>query len=405
MESNKKVKIFYATAADITKLGAPKSIDIQMVKNLHCLGYEVSWFGINIDTCKEFSGRMISLNISKISNFIERVIYKISRIFKIQTADEQKLIGQIKFDKWMSRILKDKKTEINSNLIFIGRAVSSEHSFHVVKKYGGFCVLHSQWMHPVKHSRILEDAFSDVSNPYKPIPLERFQKQLREIELCDKVWCISKLVFDSYLENGVPRDKLFLSPLGIDISLYKPREMSSIVGSKHLIILFVGNINIEKGIHVLIEAILVSGISNCTLILNGAVADYFQPTLKKMLESLSHVGVEVIIGSGDPIENYKKADIFILPSLHESFGLVVLEAMASGLPVIVTDQVGASDHVLEGENGFIVPAGSVEVLARKIQFFNSNPDQCIKFGKKSRNLSKSLSWSNVASHFVRAIEK
>lgn len=405
MQTKRKVKIFYATAADVTKLGAPRSIDIPVVTNLQRLGYEVSWFGINIGSCLEFTGSITSLNISKISSFRERVLFKILRILRLQTGDEQKLIAQRKFDKWMSRILKEKKKEIDSNVVFIGRAVSSELSFQVVKKYGGRCVLHSQWMHPIKHTRMLEDAFSDAGNPYRPIPAERIQKQLREIKLCDKVWCISKLVFNSYLENGVPREKLFVSPLGVDISYFKPMEIASKGSLGYLVILFVGNINIEKGVHILTEAILVSGISKCKLILNGAVADYFKSTLDRMIESLNSVGVDVSIGSGDPLENFQKADVFILPSLHESFGLVVLEAMACGLPVIVTDQVGASDHVLDGENGFIVPAASVEALLEKIRFLNFNRDQCLKFGEKSRDLSKSLSWSSVTRHFVSEIEK
>lgn len=405
MHTKRKTKIFYATAADVTKLGAPRSIDVQVVTNLQRLGYDVSWFGINIDSCDEFTGHKTSLKVTKLSSLRERVLYKLSRMLGLQTGDEQKLIAQKKFDKWMSRVLKEKKDEIDSNVVFIGRAVSSEMSFQVVRKYGGRCVLHSQWMHPIKHTRMLEDAFSDVGNSYRPIPAERIQTQLREIELCDKVWCISKLVFNSYLENGVPRAKLFLSPLGVDISYFKPKEITSKGSSGYLVILFVGNINIEKGVHILIEAILVSRISKCKLILNGAVADYFKSTLDKMVESLNSVGVDVSIGSGNPLENFQKADVFVLPSLHESFGLVVLEAMACGLPVIVTDQVGASDHVLDGDNGFIVPAGSAEALVGKIRFLSFNQDQCLKFGEKSRDLSKSLSWSSVTRLFVSEIEK
>ena len=404
MQTRRKIKIYYATAGDITNLGAPRSMDIPVVTNLQSLGYEVSWFGINIDSCVEFTGSIISLNISKISSLRERVLFKILRILRLQTGDEQKLIAQRKFDKWMSRILKEKKKEIDSNVVFIGRAVSSELSFQVIKKYGGCCVISSQWMHPIKHKRMLEEAFSNAGNSYIPIPEERIQKQLREIELCDKVWCPSKLAFDSYLENGVSREKLFLSPLGVDLSYYKPQEIVSKVRSDNLVILFVGNINIEKGVHILIEAILVSGVSSCKLILNGGVADYFKSTLDRILESLNFIGVDVSICSGDPLKNFQKADLFVLPSLHEAFGLVVLEAMACGLPVIITDKVGALDYVVDGENGFVVSAGSVEQLADRIKFFDASRDKCITFGEKSFALIKHLSWPLITSNLALNVE-
>ena len=404
MQIRRKIKIFYATAADITNLGAPKSMDIQVVTNLQRLGYEVFWFGINIDYCEEFTGSKTSLKISKISSLRKRVFFKILRILRFQTVDEQKLIAQRQFDKWMSRILEEKKKEIDRNVVFIGRAVSSELSFQVIKNYGGRCVISSQWMHPIKHKRMLEEAFSDAGISYIPTPMDRIQKQLREIELCDKIWCPSKLAFDSYLENGVSREKLFLSPLGVDINYFKPREMACKGSLDHLVILFVGNINIEKGIHILIEAILVSGITSCKLILNGAVANYFQSTLDRMLKSLNDIGVDVSIGSGDPLKNFQKADLFVLPSLHEAFGLVVLEAMACGLPVIVTDQVGALDYVVEGENGFVVAAGSVKQLADKIKFFDSNRNQCTTYGEKSLALIRQISWPIVTSNLALSVD-
>ena len=56
-------------------------------------------------------------------------------------------------------------------------------------------------------------------------------------------------------------------------------------------------------------------------------------------------------------EYYNRADVFILPSLGDSYALVVLEAIASGLPVIVTENVGAADAIENGKNGFVIPAG------------------------------------------------
>jgi len=77
--------------------------------------------------------------------------------------------------------------------------------------------------------------------------------------------------------------------------------------------------------------------------------------------------------------------------------------MACGLPVIVTDQVGASDHIIPGENGFIVPANSVEKLSEKILYFYNDRNQRDSFGKKSFALSQDLSWPRVTERFIESV--
>ena len=403
MSSEKGLKVYYATAADVELLGAPRSIDIPIVKYLNELGCEVSWFGINIDNCNDACKDITSLRYSKFYKFFIRLKNKILRELNIQTSEAQKINAQKKFDEWLSALLIERKHDIDENLIFIGRAVSSELSFKTIKKYGGKCVLHSQWMHPETQKRILKQAFNDLNLDYPQILSERVRVQLREIELCDKIWCISNLVYDSYLQNGVPKEKLLLCPLGVDTNVFKPASTSPKQNSDKYNIVFVGNINIEKGVHVLLNALALGEISNCQLILNGAVADYFESFLQGLSNKLKKLNVEVVVESGFPLKNLQKADLFILPSLHESFGLVVLEAMACGLPVIVTDQVGASDHIIPGENGFIVPANSVEKLSEKILYFYNDRNQRDSFGKKSFTLSQDLSWPRVTERFIESV--
>ena len=403
MSSEKGLKVYYATAADVELLGAPRSIDIPIVKYLNELGCEVSWFGINIDNCNDACKDITSLRYSKFYKFFIRLKNKILRELNIQASEAQKINAQKKFDEWLSALLIERKHDIDENLIFIGRAVSSELSFKTIKKYGGKCVLHSQWMHPETQKRILKQAFNDLNLDYPQILSERVRVQLREIELCDKIWCISNLVYDSYLQNGVPKEKLLLCPLGVDTNVFKPASTSPKQNSDKYNIVFVGNINIEKGVHVLLNALALGEISNCQLILNGAVADYFESFLQGLSNKLKKLNVEVVVESGFPLKNLQKADLFILPSLHESFGLVVLEAMACGLPVIVTDQVGASDHIIPGENGFIVPANSVEKLSEKILYFYNDRNQRDSFGKKSFTLSQDLSWPRVTERFIESV--
>ncbi|MER3404129.1 MAG: hypothetical protein C4289_02260, partial [Chloroflexota bacterium] len=77
---------------------------------------------------------------------------------------------------------------------------------------------------------------------------------------------------------------------------------------------------------------------------------------------------DVRFATGDPALTYATASVCVVPSIEDGFGYVVLEALASGAPVIVSDQVGARDAVRPGENGFIVPAGDPVALAERLEY-------------------------------------
>ena len=401
-----KIKIFYVTASDISLLGAPRSSDIPLVMNLLSLNYDLTWIGINLDSYKKYNGKKISLRISTLEHFLSRIIKKVLRVLRIQTIEDQKLYELIKFDKWVAKELEKNKSMIDQNLIFIGRAVSSKSSFEVIKRYGGKCVLNSQWMHPDKHKNVLDNELSRLKLLYTQVLAKRVEIQKEEIEICDRIWCFSKLVYDSYIHSKISENKLFFCPLGVDNNIFKPdiakRSLEKGI-SEDLTIIFVGNINVEKGVHILLNSLLKCHLKKCKVILNGAVAGFFKDFLEEYSEKLLKKNIEVIIKKGFPLSNYQKADLFILPSLHESFGLTVLESMASGLPVIVSDEVGASQHVLDGENGFIIPAGSVDELTKKINFFYDFPEKRILFGKKSREISEKLDWNFIAKQLMEAI--
>ena len=134
-------------------------------------------------------------------------------------------------------------------------------------------------------------------------------------------------------------------------------------------ILFVGNVNPEKGVHILMESLLLSGLQNIDVVFNGHISDYFKPVFVEYVKKLTKQNINVRIEPGDPTQNYQKASLFVLPSVHDSFGLVVLEAMASGLSVIVSDSVGAKDCVIDGKTGKIFESENIEELANAIQSF------------------------------------
>jgi hypothetical protein len=156
----------------------------------------------------------------------------------------------------------------------------------------------------------------------------------------DRIWCISSLVRDSYLADGVGAEKLELLPLGVDVSRYARPAAAARTARGTL--LSVGNGGPEKGVHLLMEALLRMDRSDLDAILNGNVPAYFEPIFEDLRAHLAAKGIGVTLAPGDPRANYWRSSVHVLPSVHESFGLVVLEAMAAGLPVVVSDRVGAS---------------------------------------------------------------
>ena len=92
---------------------------------------------------------------------------------------------------------------------------------------------------------------------------------------------------------------------------------------------------------------------------------------------------------------YQAADLFVLLSGFDTFAMVVTEAMAAGLPVIISDQVGAKDLVEEGRSGFIVDRNDIEQIAANITKLIENHGQRHLMKDNARNMALKTSWNNA----------
>jgi glycosyltransferase involved in cell wall biosynthesis len=136
----------------------------------------------------------------------------------------------------------------------------------------------------------------------------------------------------------------------------------------------------------LISAFLQAQIPNSELLLVGGVATralriLVQDTLSK------HPKIKQEFwdfSRQDPRQVFGRCSVLVLPSVEDGFGLVVLEAMACGLPVIVTSHCGAADVVEEGKNGFIVPPRDVNAIAEKLTMLAKNDSNRIEMGNRAR---------------------
>lgn len=182
---------------------------------------------------------------------------------------------------------------------------------------------------------------------------------------------------------------------GVDLEQFNP-EVEPIFDEDNIVILYVGRLDNGKGLHDLIKA--QSNLENKSkLYLVG------DGTLKSELQSnVDRLGITdsvEFLGSvpHDQIHRYyATADIFCLPSYHESLGLVNLEAMASGVPVVSTRIDAIEEYINDGENGFLVSPGDVQALTHALRQLVNSADLRTKFAASGRSTASKFSWESQA---------
>lgn len=214
---------------------------------------------------------------------------------------------------------------------------------------------------------------------------------------------------------GADPAKISVVPAGVDTDMFYPRDRASVRRLLDLpdldipILLFVGRIERLKGIDTLLESAAVvsrycSGRGLKVLIVGGGgQTEAENAELKRVVELYHDLNLEEqveFVGS-KPQEMlpfyYSGADITIMPSHYESFGLVAVESMASGTPVIASNVGGLSYTVVDGETGYLVEQENHFQLAERVHTLLKNPELREQMGVQAALHAQQYSWENIAS--------
>lgn len=219
------------------------------------------------------------------------------------------------------------------------------------------------------------------------LPEEDFVRLVEEPLTADYCLAASQFTKRTLVEAGIPARKISVIPYGIDIDRFSARKPSRPSGSP-LRLLFVGTICQRKGIKYLLEALELLPQGKVELTICGRQVD----DLALLRGKMTPIKVYPSISNEGLIAAYRDADVFVFPSLAEGFAQVLLEAMASGLPIIATDRTAAPDLIQEGVEGFIAKAGSAQDLAVQIEKFLQDPRKVVSMGEAARKRAHQLSW-------------
>ena len=191
-----------------------------------------------------------------------------------------------------------------------------------------------------------------------PLPRRIFRQMNQELERADVVLCPSTFVRDTMVQNGIPEDKCFISPFGVDTSVFKQRPTPPTKPK----FVCVGTVCLRKGHQYLFRAFekVKARLPQAELVCVGEVKCDFRREWPQWKNSITHVER---MAHSELASLLQSASAFVFPSLEEGFARVLSEAMGAGLPIIATHESGASTLIQDGVQGFLVPPRRLEPLA------------------------------------------
>jgi glycosyltransferase involved in cell wall biosynthesis len=311
------------------------------------------------------------------------------------------LCGSNKLSKVLTRVLLTKRdhsiatlaaqlaTEADAVVANFGIALPS---FQAIKRRNGVAVLNF----PIAHHRYIQRVLLEEA---RRVPMfaetmqyeystERCDQLDAEVALADVVLVGSTFLRNTFTQEGITASKIRVTPYGTNTSLFRPRTEPKPSPATFRVI-FVGQMTQRKGLSYLLEAFAGIPSPDMELVLVGKMvgSGRWLSTVGDRVTFVPHCHKERLA------ELYRSADVFVLPTLVEGMPLVLLEAMASGLPVIVTPN-GTTDIVRDGVEGFIVEPRDSPAIRDRILALRGDTDKRTTMGRRAATRAAQFTWDS-----------
>ncbi|MES2695342.1 MAG: glycosyltransferase family 4 protein [Verrucomicrobiota bacterium] len=165
--------------------------------------------------------------------------------------------------------------------------------------------------------------------------------------------------------------------------------------------LFVGSLGQRKGLSYLFDAQRQLG-AGVELTVIGRRPPASCPALERELARVRYIET---CPHREILEEMSRHDVFIFPSLFEGFGLVLLEAMAMGLPIVATPHTAAPDLITDGAEGFIVPIRSSEAIVSRLETLRASPEQCTEMGRRATLRAQTFTWQHYEEELATVVRQ
>ena len=214
--------------------------------------------------------------------------------------------------------------------------------------------------------------------------------------MADAVICASSFTRHSLAAAG-SKAPAHVVGYGVDLDLFSARTTAPV--AKPLTVGFVGALSQRKGARYLLGALaaLPKGVAKLVLYTRAAVD-------RDLLRGFESVDVEIRGGLSDAqlAADLKQCDLVALPSIAEGFGLIILEAMACGVPVLCTTSTGGADFITHRQNGLLIEPGSTAAIEQELVWALTHRDELFQLGQAARREAERHTWAEYRRKFFAA---
>ncbi len=242
----------------------------------------------------------------------------------------------------------------------------------------------------------------------KPVKSVIKRMQDRFYNGCSLIYIPSESIANELVSGGIREQGIRIWKRGIDAQLFHPAKrnlahIQALTGTDLPVILFASRLVWEKNLQVLIDVYTLieqRKLPFHVLVAGDGVAAY---ACKRQMPKATFLGT---VNHAELAVLYASADVFFFPSISESYGNVVLEAMSSGLPCVIADGGGSRDFIEQGVNGFKCPPMSAEAYLEKLELVLSDAHLRANLQKNARAYAEKYDWESLVQRYfsdVRAL--
>jgi glycosyltransferase involved in cell wall biosynthesis len=215
---------------------------------------------------------------------------------------------------------------------------------------------------------------------------EVLECEKREHQLAKKIVAASSFSKNTLVAQGIDEERIVVNPYGVDLELFHPPEVERT--RRPLRFLFLGMLTARKGVPLLLEAWEKLRLTDAELWLVGPVSEQVRALIPdlpglKLLGKHPHRELPNLL---------RQCDVLVFPSYCEGFAMVILEALASGMPVITTEATAGPDLIEDGVEGHLIPSGDIDALCAAMQDFAGERDKLAEMARSARLCAERFSW-------------